>query len=194
LELLQPAYLTIFATALAVCAALSLAMTLIARYFGLSRETFALLFLTILALALLGFVTGLIMGESREPAVRAVLPGVLTFLGGVFIYLIGAKGIQTQAVVSCAVFCFVVTLLIGTQYGALLRTTFDSANSDPTYLRARDLALEQYRFSLEAARLRNYVELLKLKNAYAEKEKLDLSRFESTFEAKQPDKTKPPEK
>lgn len=188
MELLQPAYMSVFATVLVICAVISLTATLFLRYFTLSRETFALLFLTILAFALLGFVTGQIMGESREPAVSAVLPGVLTFLGGVLVYLIGTKGIQAQANASSMVFCFVATLLIGALYGALLRTESDSDFTDPTYLRSRDLAREQNQFALEAARLRDYVELLKLKRDFANKEKLDLSRYESAYETKSSEK------
>jgi hypothetical protein len=188
LELLSPALLAVFATALIVCTALSLAVTLTVYFLGLSRENFALLFLSVLAFTLLGFVTGQIMGESREPAVGAILPGVLTFLGGVFIYLIGSKGIQSQAIVSSMVFSFVITLLIGTLYGARLRDEFDNAIANPIYLRSRDLAIEQNRFAAEAVRLRDYVQLLKLKRDFVDKEKLDLSRFESSFETKPSEK------
>ena len=80
------------------------------------------------------------------------------------------------------VFCFVIALLGGTLYGARLRVEFNAQYVNPPYLKARDLALEQNRRALEAARLLDYVEFLKLKRDFADKEKLDLSRFDSAFE------------
>ena len=188
MQLLNPDMLGIFATVLIVCTGLAVATTLVVRYAGLSRERFALLFLSILTFALLGFVTGQIMGQSRESAVGAVLPAVLTLLGGIVIYLIGSKGIQTQAIVSSMAFCFAMALLVGSLYGARLRIEFDARNVDPPFLRARELALEQNQYVLEVARLRDYVKLLKLKRDFADKEKLDLSRFESMFETKPSEK------
>jgi hypothetical protein len=193
-QLLDPAILAVFATVLIFCAGLALATTLIVRYAGLSRKSFALLFLSILTFALLGFVTGEIMGQSRESAVGAVLPAVLTLLGGIVIYLIGSKGIQTQAVVSSMAFCFALALLGGTLYGARLRVEFDAKTVDPRNLWPRDLALEQNRYALEAVRLQDYVSLLKLKHDFANKTQLDLSHFGSTFETKPPEKTQPSEK
>ena len=78
-----------------VCSVLALTVSSVVRYFRLTRKDFRLLLLVLLAFSLLGFVTGQIMGQSREPAVMAVLPAVLTLLGGIDVYLVGAKGIQT---------------------------------------------------------------------------------------------------
>jgi hypothetical protein len=110
LQLLEPQVLAAFSTAVAVCSVLALTVSFVVRYFGLTRKDFRLLLLVLLAFSLLGFVTGQIMGQSREPAVMAVLPAVLTLLGGIVIYLVGAKGIQTQAIVSSMVFCFAIAL------------------------------------------------------------------------------------
>ena len=188
MQLLNEGLLAVFATVLIICTLLAIVVTIIVRYTRLTRKNFAALFLPILAFTLLGFVTGQIMGESRESAVSAVLPAVMTLLGGVFIYLIGSKGMQTQIIVSSMVFCFVLALLTGTLYGARLRVDFDAANADPIYLRARNLMLEQNSYVIDAARLRDYVEIQKLKRDFADKEKLDLSRFESVFETKLPSK------
>ena len=188
MQLLDPPLLAVFGTALVVSIILAAAVTSLVRFAKLVRKTLALLFLVILTFSLLGFVTGEIMGQSRESAVGAVLPAVLTLLGGVAIYLIGSKGVQTQAMVASMVFCFAIALLMGTVYGARLRVEFEAGNSDPGYLWARSLALEQNRRLLEAVRLRDYVELLKLKRDFADKEKLDLSRFDSVLERRSPDK------
>jgi hypothetical protein len=53
-------------------------------------------FLAKLAFSALGFVTGDIMGNSRDSAVGDVLPAVLTLVAGVSIYVIGTKGVASQ--------------------------------------------------------------------------------------------------
>jgi hypothetical protein len=193
-QLLEPAILAVFKTVLLFCAGLALAITLFVRYAGLSRKRFPLLFLSILTFALLGFVTGEIMGQSRESAVGAVLPAVLTLLGGLVIYLIGSKGAQTQAIVTSMAFCFAIALLAGSLYGAQLRVEFDAQTVDPPRLRLQDSAREGNQYHLDLARLDDYVKLLKLKNSYAEQEKLDLSHFESALATKPPQKAQQPEK
>ena len=141
-------------------------------------------FLAILAFSMLGFVTGEVMGVSRESAVGTVVPAVLTLLGGVAVYLVGSKGAEAQANVSAMVLCFAVALLIGSLFGARVRVEYDYAATDPERLRIRDLALEQNKFAVEVQRLEHYIEILKLKRDFAAEEKLDLSRFDSTFEIK----------
>lgn len=182
--LLEPAILSIFATNLLVGIGLALLAALGIRHFKLSRKSYPLLFVAILTFALLGFVTGEIMGQSRTPVVGAVLPAVLTLLGSVAIYLIGSKGPETQAMVASMVLCFTIALLGGSLYGARLRIEFEAGLVTPEHLKARELALEHNRYALELQRLLNYTELLKLKRELAEKEKVDLSRFESASERK----------
>src|SRR5262245_33963646 len=134
---------------------------------------------------MLGFVTGEVMGISREAAVGSVVPAVLTLLGGVAVYLVGSKGVEAQANVSAMVLCFAVALLVGSSFGAEERGQYDYAENDPDRLRINALALEHNKLAVEIQRLENYMEFLKLKRDFAEEEKLDLSRFESTFEIKQ---------
>jgi hypothetical protein len=179
LQLLEPQVLAAFATALVVCSVLALTVSSVVRYFRLTRKDFRLLLLVLLTFSLLGFVTGQIMGQSREPAVMAVLPAVLTLLGGIVVYLIGAKGIQTQAVVSSMVLCFAMALLIGVHFGGRLRVDFDLRSADYT---------EDNRHAAEVRRLERYIDFLKLKQDFADKEKLDLSRFESMYEQRPPAK------
>jgi hypothetical protein len=179
LQLLEPQVLAACATALIVCSVLALIVSFIVRYFGLTRKDFRLLLFVLLAFSLLGFVTGQIMGQSREPAVMAVLPAVLTLLGGIVIYLVGAKGIQTQAIVASMVCCFAIALLIGVHFGGRLRVDFDLRTAAYT---------EDNRHAVEVRRLERYVDFLKLKQDFADKEKLDLSRFDSMYEQRPPAK------
>jgi hypothetical protein len=176
---LEPQVFAACATALIVCSVIALIVSFIVRYFGLTRKDFRLLLFVMLAFSLLGFVTGQIMGQSREPAVMAVLPAVLTLLGGIVIYLVGAKGIQTQAIVASMVCCFAIALLIGVHFGARLRVDFDLRTAAYT---------EDNRHAVEVRRLERYVDFLKLKLDFADKEKLDLSRFDSMYEQRPPAK------
>jgi hypothetical protein len=135
--------------------------------------------LTIFAFATLGFVTGEIMSDSREPAVSAVLPAVLTLMGGVVAFLIGTKGAQSQIVVSALVLNFGVALFVGADYGAAIR---DEVDVDSRHAFER----EDSNLAVEEQRLADYVSLLKLKHDYQEKYKstynLDLSKFTSSYE------------
>ena len=179
MQLLEPQVLAAVATALIFSSVLALIVSFIVRYFRLTRKDFRLLLLVLLAFSLLGFVTGQIMGQSREPAVMAVLPAVLTLLGGIVIYLVGAKGIQTQAIVASMVTCFAIALLTGVHFGARLRVDFDLRTAAYT---------EDNRHAVEVRRLVRYVDFLKLKQDFADKEKLDLSRFESLYDQRSPTK------
>jgi hypothetical protein len=69
--------------------------------------------------------------------------------------------------------------LIGVHFGARLRVDFDLRTVDHT---------EDNRHAAEVRRLERYIDFLKLKHDFAEKEKLDLSRFESMYEQRPPDK------
>ncbi len=126
---------------------------------------------------MLGFATGLIMAQSREAAVDVVLPAILTFLSGILVYMIGAKGLRTQAGASAMVFCFALSLLVGSQYGAWLRFEHDSKQADVSYLIAREAALEQGHHNLAIRRLANASEIQSFISAYAEQKKLDPVRL-----------------
>jgi ABC-type multidrug transport system fused ATPase/permease subunit len=183
-QLLNISILNILVTALLTSAIMASAATVMVRLRRPARGHLWLVFLAIFAFSMLGFVTGQVMGQSRESAVGTVVPAVLTLLGGVAVYVVGSKGVEVQANVSAMVLCFAVTLLIGTLFGSKMRFDYDYAVADPVRLRNRELALQQNRSALEIQRLEDYIELLKLKRDFTEQEKLDLSRFESSFEIK----------
>jgi hypothetical protein len=189
MQLLHTSALNVFLTALVVSAGISLIMTGAACLHGSRGKHLWFVFLAIFAFSALGFVTGHVMGISREPAVGTVVPAVLTLLGGVAVYLVGLKGAEAQANVSAMVLCFAVALLVGSLFGSRMRIEYDYEAANPDRLRTRDLALEENKFALEVQRLEHYIEILKLKRDFAAEEKLDLSRFDSAFETKPtPDK------
>lgn len=87
----------------------------------ISRRQF---FVVLLSFALLGMVTGLLAGFSRTPAMGAVLPAILSLVGGLAIYLVGAEKAD-QALIGTCVIALSLDLLIGSTWGAVLRDDFD---------------------------------------------------------------------
>ncbi|MGH6741348.1 MAG: hypothetical protein ACREDY_20390, partial [Bradyrhizobium sp.] len=161
--------------AIAVTATLSVLTLLAVRWTGIRVKAGWHLIIAVAAFALLGFVTGSTMSDSREPSVAAVLPAVLTLMGGAAAFLIGTKGIENQTSVSALILNFSLALYIGSFYGAELRELQEISLD-------YNLAIEKNRHTVELARLVNYVEFLKLKKEIEEQQHLDLSHFQSASE------------
>lgn len=81
-------------------------------------------FIVLLSFALLGIVTGLLAGFSRTSTMGAVLPAVLSLVGGLAIYLVGAEKAD-QALIGTCVIALSLDLLIGSAWGAVLRDDFE---------------------------------------------------------------------
>jgi hypothetical protein len=80
----------------------------------------------IFSISMLGLVTGMMTGQSREPAVGAVVPAALSLMSGVVVYLTGIKRVRTQVLIAAVVATFSINLLVGTFWGARLRLDFDN--------------------------------------------------------------------
>jgi hypothetical protein len=70
-----------------------------------------------LPLGFTGVVARFLTGSSRAPAVSAIVPALLTFIGIMVVYMIG-KGALRSIIVSFAVFVFSADLLIGSVLGS----------------------------------------------------------------------------
>lgn len=81
-------------------------------------------FLVLLSFSLLGLVTGLLAGFSREAAMGAVLPAVLSLVGALAIYLVGVEKAD-QALVGVCVIALSLDLLVGSIWGAVLRDEYE---------------------------------------------------------------------
>lgn len=84
------------------------------------------IFRVIIAFSLLGIVIGMIAGDSREPAVGATLPAVLSLIGGIGIYLVGTN-LGQRILVSLSVSALALALIIGFFWGAVLRVNAEHA-------------------------------------------------------------------
>jgi len=97
-------------------------------------------YVVLLAFALLGIVTGLLAGFSRTSAMGAVLPAVLSLVGGLGIYLVGAEKADQGLVATCVI-ALSLNLLVGTVWGATLRDDFER-DAKSAMSRKRDALIE----------------------------------------------------
>jgi hypothetical protein len=132
---------------------------------------------------MLGFVTGHNMSVSREPAVAAVMPAALTLMGGIAVFLIGSKGVQSQTAVAALILNFSLSFFIGGYSGSALREQ-DEVSA------GHQIALEKNRHATDLQRLLDYLDLMKTKSEIEEQEHVDLSGFQSTLNQKEEDKKK----
>lgn len=95
-------------------------------------------FWALVAFSLLGIVTGTLAGFSRQPVVGAILPPVLSLVGGLAIYLVG-KDSENRVLVSFCVIALSFNLLIGTVWGAKLRETSEEFKNSAQYLKNQAL-------------------------------------------------------
>lgn len=93
---------------------------------------------------MLGLVAGYLTGYSRQPAVGAVLPAVLSLIGGLAVFLVG-KDKTSRSVVSLSIFAFSISLVLGVSWGAVMRTTAEEYKKSETYLKQRAYIEKQVR-------------------------------------------------
>lgn len=74
-----------------------------------------------LPVVLLGYISGYLTGISRTAAVASVIPAVLTFVGGLSIYLFGYKSGANVIAAGYSVFLFGFSIFYGIQVGAFER-------------------------------------------------------------------------
>ena len=82
-----------------------------------------------LPLGIIAMVTGYLVGQSRQPAVSALVPALLTLLGGLLVYLFQRNdqdGSQRRgAATAIALPSFAFFVLVGALHGADVRTEFE---------------------------------------------------------------------
>lgn len=107
--------------------------------------------LMLLAFSMLGLVAGYLTGNSRESAVGAVLPAVLSFIGGLAVFLIG-KDKAHKTTVSLSVLTFSLSLLLGTSWGSIMRDMSEEYKKSEIYLKQRafiEAEVRDFRQSLD---------------------------------------------
>lgn len=120
-----------------------------------NRPNFMIILGLIFALSLLGLVTGKIMGQSRDGAVGAVMPAILTLLGGLLVYVMKTSEKRTQSLAAAGIVGFTLCLAIGINWGAKARQ-----NAELNALKFQENA----KFKAEVQKLINDDRLQRLKH------------------------------
>lgn len=98
----------------------------------------------------IGMVAGYLTGASRAPAVAAVIPALLTFIGGFTIYLV-ARERRSAATANSAILGLSTMLLLGSLIGSLDRRLHESFQLSLAKKQKEveiEFAIEQYRKGL----------------------------------------------
>ena len=115
---------------LAAAAAVSLLTWLIALCFGVTGKRSGY-WIYILAFALLGTVTGIAAGNSREPAISAVLPALLALVTALCGYAFTVEGLKTlRPVIPFCILALMLSSIYGLAFGATLRSKNDKYAKD----------------------------------------------------------------
>jgi len=144
--------------AIAVVACLLFAALTSAAYLALNRQigwpaflrTAAEIFFVSLPFAVVGIVAGYLTGNSRSPAVTALVPGILTLFGGLTAYLM-AQGVRMALLSGIAVVAFSSLLFMGSFVGSLQRQAYDTGRASVSERLAeveRELAVQMFRKNL----------------------------------------------
>jgi hypothetical protein len=107
-------------------------------------------FWVLLSFSMLGFSTGVLTGLSRQPVVGAVLPPVLSLVGGLAIYLIGKDG-SNRVLVSLCILVLSFNLFIGTTWGVALREQGEEYTTSLNYLKRQaliEIEIQEFREAL----------------------------------------------
>jgi hypothetical protein len=97
-----------------------------------------------------GLAAGFLTGSSRTPAVTALVPAILTFVGLSVVYLMG-KGSLRAIVAGSIVLVFSTNLIVGTLLGSVSRERAEqlSGSAEVSKARAeREFAIRRYRSAL----------------------------------------------
>jgi hypothetical protein len=109
------------------------------------------------ALALLGVVTGYLTGLSRSSAVGAVIPAVLTLIGGLVLYLVTGDAPRARRMLTAAsVVALMTNLLVGTLWGSLSRAdpTTQGANLENDETLREAICYKRLAFEIEVRETR----------------------------------------
>ena len=147
-----------------------------------TRKLFPLAFLSIFALSSLGWVIGYNMSNSREPAVAAVLPAVLTLVAGMLTYMLGSRGSLSRLLVCLATIGFSLSLYVASFAGARHRFDYEERITKIDYLKYQ----ESVRQEIAAAKLFFEADFRQLRAALAKRYGVSLDDVASAEPPRQP--------
>lgn len=98
---------------------------------GRSKLDLTLIAFHLVAMALLGVMTGYAGGNSRESVVGEVVPALLSFLGAGSLFYLGLKKVH-DAAPSVLVSCLIISVFVGFSVGAKKRSLYEANHSGPS--------------------------------------------------------------
>jgi hypothetical protein len=98
----------------------------------------------IAAFTMLGIIVGYLTAFSRQSAIGAVLPAVLSLMGALAVFLVG-KDKSSRLVVGLSVLAFSLSLLLGTTWGSVMRSIAEEYKSSEVYLKQQAFIESQVR-------------------------------------------------
>lgn len=104
-------------------------------------------FLLIISFSELGLAIGLISGSSLSPVVGAIIPAILTFFGGLMIYIFTTKGDDDSAIRNggmLAIFCVSFFLLYGFEVSATFRMEWTAEKETNEVVREDSLLKKEF--------------------------------------------------
>jgi len=115
---------------LAASAGVSVLVWLIGLCFGVTGKRSGY-WIYILVFALLGTVTGIVAGNSREPAISAVLPALLALVTALCGYAFTVEGLKKlQPAIPFCILALMLSSVYGLAFGATLRGKNDDYKRD----------------------------------------------------------------
>ena len=147
-----------------------------------SGSSFRHLLFATFAFSLLGFVVGLLLGDSREGVVGSIIPAVLTFIGGIAAFVVTANGASSQSGISAILICLTFSLLVGSIFEIRLRIEYEVAQQSPASLGERAVAIQRNKLAVEIQRLQDYITFIGLRDDLAKANNIDLSHFKIGIE------------
>lgn len=159
--------------------AVSLILALTSLFQRRLRRLFTVVFVSAMTFSALGWVVGYNMTNSREPAVTAVLPAVLTLVAGILAYILGSKGMVSRYLVCMATLGFSLCLYVAGFSGARARFEFENTLGHPAYLHQRLADLEMSRQVLATEKLMFEGKFRQIRDALAAQYGVDLSDLKS---------------
>jgi predicted neutral ceramidase superfamily lipid hydrolase len=110
---------------LAASGVISLLVWLVGFYFGVTGKRSGY-WIYILAFALLGTVAGIVAGNSREPAISAVLPALLALVTALCGYAFTVEGLKDlRPAIPFCILALMLSSIYGLAFGATLRGKYD---------------------------------------------------------------------
>ncbi len=87
----------------------------------------------------LAMTTGLLVGTSKSPVVGVIIPSILTFYAGLMTYLFVFSNkeskIKDSIAVGISIISLSISLIVGADYGASMRTKSEFINDENTFRR-----------------------------------------------------------